>query len=448
MNGAKRSSRASIRAPIRRSGSAIRSTGRRRIDSSPSSVQLPPGWPASQPGSSRISVPALPTSIAPAAGAAARSPVPRIVRWSSPALDQRAERLDRGERGVRVGGVEVAGDAHRVDRHRRQQRRAVRERLVRGRAHACRAAGPDGSNRRFIVATSAERRSSAIRTKSTRGADLARAALERRRMGEHGRAQQPSTASLAASPRGSRPAGCVDRGEPLQAQRPLRAESPRRRRARRAGPRARPRARRARRARVAVGGEDLRPQRGVGARHAGHVAERGARRARPAARPRAASPASACGDHVRDVARARDGGVVLLGACRRRAGRRARRPPPTSASSGSSESPAGQTAHGARRPRAARRPTRRAQPDGLGAGHRMRADAAAPAPRQPAPSRRRCRPRSASGSASSTSPARPRGAGRRHGDEHELAARAGRRASRATSKPSPAAASRTAGSAS
>ena len=40
-------------APISRSGSATRSTGRRRIDSSPSSVQLARGWPASQPGSSR-----------------------------------------------------------------------------------------------------------------------------------------------------------------------------------------------------------------------------------------------------------------------------------------------------------------------------------------------------------------------------------------------------------
>ena len=50
-------------APIWRSGSAIRSTGRRRIDSSPSSVNERPSWAASQPGSRRSSVPALPTSI-------------------------------------------------------------------------------------------------------------------------------------------------------------------------------------------------------------------------------------------------------------------------------------------------------------------------------------------------------------------------------------------------
>ena len=78
VNGGKRPSVASIRAPISASGVATRSTGRRRIDASPSSVQLPPSCPASQPGSRRISVPALPTSIAPATGAAARRPTPRI----------------------------------------------------------------------------------------------------------------------------------------------------------------------------------------------------------------------------------------------------------------------------------------------------------------------------------------------------------------------------------
>jgi hypothetical protein len=46
---------------------------------SPSSVHVPSGWPASQPGSSRSSVPALPTSIA-TPGVAARRPGPRIMR--------------------------------------------------------------------------------------------------------------------------------------------------------------------------------------------------------------------------------------------------------------------------------------------------------------------------------------------------------------------------------
>ena len=77
VNGAKRPSWASIQAPISRSGMATRSTGRRRIEASPSKVHSPPGWPASQPGASRISVPALPTSMC--ASDAARRPGPRTV---------------------------------------------------------------------------------------------------------------------------------------------------------------------------------------------------------------------------------------------------------------------------------------------------------------------------------------------------------------------------------
>ena len=72
-SGVKRSSRARSSAPICASGRATRSTGRRRMLSSPSSVQLPSGCPASQPGSSRSSVPALPTSIATPGVAAAQA---------------------------------------------------------------------------------------------------------------------------------------------------------------------------------------------------------------------------------------------------------------------------------------------------------------------------------------------------------------------------------------
>ena len=61
----------------------IRSTGRRRIEASPSSVNVRPSWAASHPGSSRISVPALPTSIAPGGCSASRSPVPRTTTPSS-----------------------------------------------------------------------------------------------------------------------------------------------------------------------------------------------------------------------------------------------------------------------------------------------------------------------------------------------------------------------------
>ena len=82
VNGGNLPSRASIRAPICSSGPAMRSTGRRRIDSSPSSSKLWPCWNASHPGSSRISVPALPTSIAAVGGRALRNPPPRITSSS------------------------------------------------------------------------------------------------------------------------------------------------------------------------------------------------------------------------------------------------------------------------------------------------------------------------------------------------------------------------------
>ena len=51
----------STRAPIRRSGSATRSIGRERSDSSPVSSKLP-GWPARTPARRRMSVPAFPQS--------------------------------------------------------------------------------------------------------------------------------------------------------------------------------------------------------------------------------------------------------------------------------------------------------------------------------------------------------------------------------------------------
>ena len=121
-------------APMAASGRATRSTGRRRIDASPSSVQRPAGWPASQPGSSRSSVPALPTSIA-APGAAPRRPGAVDHQLAGPALlHARAERGDGGERGARVGRVEVARDVDGLGAHRPEQRGAVGDRLVRRRA--------------------------------------------------------------------------------------------------------------------------------------------------------------------------------------------------------------------------------------------------------------------------------------------------------------------------
>ena len=68
VNGGKRPSRASIRAPIcaqRRRDAVDRAAADRLVAVERSTRR--PRWPASQPGSSRISVPALPTSIAPSA---------------------------------------------------------------------------------------------------------------------------------------------------------------------------------------------------------------------------------------------------------------------------------------------------------------------------------------------------------------------------------------------
>ena len=115
VRGGSRSSRAESEAPIARRGSATRSTGRRRIESSPSSSQVPPGCPASQPGSSRSRVPALPTSIA--AETAPCSPIPSTATSrgaiAGPVMDAGAQRLDRLQGRAGVGRVEVVLDRRR-----------------------------------------------------------------------------------------------------------------------------------------------------------------------------------------------------------------------------------------------------------------------------------------------------------------------------------------------
>ncbi len=135
LSGGSRPSRASTAAPIRASGSTTRSTGRLRIDSSPSSVQTPPGCPASHPGRSRSSVPELPTSsVPPVASSAPRRPTPRSDELPLLHVHRRAEHAQGGERRERVLGVQVVLDRHGLVAHRAEQRRAVRDRLVRGRA--------------------------------------------------------------------------------------------------------------------------------------------------------------------------------------------------------------------------------------------------------------------------------------------------------------------------
>ena len=103
VSGGKRPSRASMVAPIIRSGSATRSTGRRRIVSSPSSVQTPPGCPASQPGRRRMSVPAFPTSRRPpVASSGACRPTPRTTTLPSPSSSTPAPRAITAESVERV----------------------------------------------------------------------------------------------------------------------------------------------------------------------------------------------------------------------------------------------------------------------------------------------------------------------------------------------------------
>ena len=69
--------------PMRRSGSAMRSIGRVRSDSSPVSSNRP-CWPASTPASSRINVPAFAQSIGPPGARNPRNPTPCTRSSSSP----------------------------------------------------------------------------------------------------------------------------------------------------------------------------------------------------------------------------------------------------------------------------------------------------------------------------------------------------------------------------
>ena len=131
-------SRKSTLAPMRRSGWATRSTGRRRMLSSPSRVQVPRGCPASHPGRIRSRVPALRTSIDSAARVGATQPGAHELE-----VGARAARLgagqtctqlgDRLERRGGVGGAQVAADLHAPVGHRADDRGAVRDRLVRRR---------------------------------------------------------------------------------------------------------------------------------------------------------------------------------------------------------------------------------------------------------------------------------------------------------------------------
>ena len=117
----------STSAPMRRSGSAIRSCGRIVSDSSPTSSNVP-RWPASRPQVSRSTVPALPQSIGAAGATSPRRPTPlhpEVVVAVVRHLD--AAGADDVDRRQRVGGApEPADAALAVGDRRRAAPRAAR----------------------------------------------------------------------------------------------------------------------------------------------------------------------------------------------------------------------------------------------------------------------------------------------------------------------------------
>ena len=136
VRGGKRPSRASTSAPMARSAAPPPAPpAARRIDSSPSSVHVRPGWPASHPGSSRSSVPEFCTfSRPPVASSGARRPTPRTSTEPPPSSSTPAPRLRSAARVAdRVRRLQVVAHHHGLVRHRGEQRGAVGDRLVRGR---------------------------------------------------------------------------------------------------------------------------------------------------------------------------------------------------------------------------------------------------------------------------------------------------------------------------
>ena len=146
-SGGRRSSRQRRRAPIWRSGSAIRSTGRRRIESSPSSVQVPPPAPRASPAAAAAACRRCRRRSPPCAAPRRPTPRTRIVgshRLRSTPLDlgARAPRPQPGSSGCRPRrGSPRSPSPPRPSR--RSARRGGRSTCRRAGA-ASRAAGPTG----------------------------------------------------------------------------------------------------------------------------------------------------------------------------------------------------------------------------------------------------------------------------------------------------------------
>ena len=157
-----------MRAPIRRSGSAMRSTGRRRIDASPSSVHERPccaGEPARQQAHQRAGVADVDRRRR--ARRASRRPAPRMTSSSAALLDERAERARpraassscrrrRGSCAIATGSAAIApSSAARCEID-----------LSGGGAQRRRAAGSAGSKRTVAHAATGEVRAPAISSRA------------------------------------------------------------------------------------------------------------------------------------------------------------------------------------------------------------------------------------------------------------------------------------------
>ena len=118
----------SIRAPIRRSGSATRSIGRAESDSSPVSVKLPvlEGEQSDDQARERAGVAAVDLG----ADCRPRRPAPCTTSSSPSLVDLDAERAHGGERRQGVAGAPEAADARLAVRDGAEEQRAVRDRLV------------------------------------------------------------------------------------------------------------------------------------------------------------------------------------------------------------------------------------------------------------------------------------------------------------------------------
>ncbi len=139
--GRQRSPRPRTVAPMRPSGSATRSIGRRESDSSPTS-SVSHAKPATRPARRRMEVPELPQSSAPSARCSRARPPWSTMRPVLAALHAGAHGLDRSQRRRNVGAVREPADDGGAFGQRSQQHGPVRDRLLAGGPHDAPAGHP------------------------------------------------------------------------------------------------------------------------------------------------------------------------------------------------------------------------------------------------------------------------------------------------------------------